>query len=274
MFQIDFRDTYNLLNILSEHFGVSSQSIEQYKKEYNELSYSEKPNKKFEDLNDYFQFSMPDYKIYDIKIAFYHVTTSNNECEEIKLRGLKDLQFAVSQDTNMRRFLKEHGVVIDIYHHTITYGDNNIINYVPDHIFYTKLENNSKPERHLVFKLYKDHIVWGFSDFKSLKGYSCIHEIPEFVNNIEEYLGVPNLKSDWIAEGHMPYLIKAEIPLSKLDINCIGGSEEYILQYLIESMISRLIDGSPAQQIIFLKEGEFISPDEIIEINNILPSEQ
>lgn len=79
---------------------------------------------------------------------------------------------------------------------------------------------------------------------------------------------------DTIAEGHMPYLIKAIIPLSKLNLECIGGSEEYILMFLIESMISRLINDSPVQHIIFLKEGEFISPDEIIEINNILPSEQ
>ena len=50
----------------------------------------------------------------NIEMVAFHVTTCNDECAEIKKNGLQNLQWVLSNDTALCRFLKEYDISFDI----------------------------------------------------------------------------------------------------------------------------------------------------------------
>lgn len=55
-----------------------------------------------------------------------HVTTNNDTCSFIRKFGLLDLQQALTIETPLHMYLKEHGILIDaeeglIHHHSTSY---------------------------------------------------------------------------------------------------------------------------------------------------------
>ncbi|QPQ30957.1 hypothetical protein [Lysinibacillus sp. JNUCC 51] len=265
---IDFMDTENLYNNLVGILGISKEEIDNFIDKYNEKDFYDRERITFNFLNEQFNFVIPEISISDITISFYHVTTNNNECKEILEHGLRDLQYVCTENTQFKRFINEHGIEIDISNNIIKHNDN-VINYIPDYKFYSRFENENRPEGHLIFKLYKDQIVWGFREFKSLERYSCIHLYPEFLNNLYNAFKAPDLLSDWLEENNKAYLIKANVLLEKVDLCTFETVEEEVVLRLIELLFCRLIEGSPSESILLLKEGHFINPNEISEINEI-----
>ena len=58
----------------------------------------------------------------ELDFIFFHVTTSANGCASIRKNGILDLKKAYEcEDSELRRFLENHGVSIDIQKALLTY---------------------------------------------------------------------------------------------------------------------------------------------------------
>lgn len=59
-----------------------------------------------------------------MEVVAFQVTTCNDECAEIKKNGLRNLQWVLSNDTALCRFLKEHNISFDIESKLMYIGGN------------------------------------------------------------------------------------------------------------------------------------------------------
>ena len=152
------------------------------------------------------EHSLLDFEIY---ITSLHVTTDKDNCSSLKKYGLLNLQQALIKDTPLRAYLEDFGVFIEIDKKQIKYHDK---------VFDVSKEYNgiNKPIDWIIYKLYRDFQVNSFfySD-NVLKYGGGIRRRPEFLYNLAEFLGEPNIEYDWIKDTNC-YVIKYKSALSQL----------------------------------------------------------
>ncbi|KGR89842.1 MULTISPECIES: hypothetical protein [Bacillales] len=152
------------------------------------------------------EYSLLDFEIY---ITSLHVTTDKDNCSSVKKYGLLNLQQALIKDTPLRAYLEGFGVFIEIDKKQIKYHDK---------VFDISKEYNgiNKPVDWIIYKLYRDFQLNSFfySD-NVLKYGGGIRRRPEFLYNLADFLGEPNIEYDWI-KGTNCYVIKYKTAISQL----------------------------------------------------------
>lgn len=145
--------------------------------------------------------------IKNLKIMAFHVTTSSDECAEIRANGLKNLQKVLSENTALSRALKNHGVVFDIPRRKMKYNHQEID---IDYERYRDTDNLSEREEEIekiAHRVFYDHCVDGFMVRDNIFTYSTIHKYPEFLLKIEDaFPELQALVSDWI-QVSKPYRV-------------------------------------------------------------------
>ena len=71
------------------------------------------------DVNAFYEkyrIVMDSIDIEKLEIAAFHVTTCVDDCNEIKLYGLHNLQWVLENDTQLRRFLKQNYISLSLIH--------------------------------------------------------------------------------------------------------------------------------------------------------------
>lgn len=119
--------------------------------------------------------------IENLEIAAFQVTSNSNECADIKKHGLRNLQWVLSNDTNLNRFLKQNNISFDIESKRMYIGD---IAYDVDYEKYMDLDVISKRNEQLHkigHKIYYDFQINAFLFCEDIYSYSTIHEAPEFL---------------------------------------------------------------------------------------------
>lgn len=79
------------------------------------------------DVNAFYEkyrIVMDSIDIEKLEIAAFHVTTCVDDCNEIKLYGLHNLQWVLENDTQLRRFLKQNYISFDIDNKCVYVGEN------------------------------------------------------------------------------------------------------------------------------------------------------
>ena len=128
-----------------------------------------------------------------VKYIGFHVTTSNDECAEIKKHGIVDLRTALSINTNLKRFLMKHGITFDFTRNIMicnnTEHDVNYENYraIADY--------GNSPLKRIAHKLCYDPQVNGFFNCDNIGNYSIIDKYPEILHTISEFTSIE--LSDW-----------------------------------------------------------------------------
>ena len=137
-----------------------------------------------------------------LKINAYHITSNYDECAEVKQFGLRNLQFVMSNDTRLSRFLKENNLHFDIDKKVLYYeGDKYNINYD----YYRWRVNLLPRERSLADiarRLYYDHAVNGFLACNDLLSYGTdIHLRPEILMLLVNlFPKLEGLEKEWISQ--------------------------------------------------------------------------
>lgn len=111
----------------------------------------------------------------------FHVTTCKDKCAEIKKNGLHNLQWVLSNDTALCKFLKENNISFDIESKLMFV---NGIAYDVDYEKYRNLDVISKKKEQLHkigHKLYFDFQINAFLFCMDIYDYSTIHNAPEFL---------------------------------------------------------------------------------------------
>ena len=131
------------------------------------------------------EYRLEDLCLQDVHFIGFHVTASLDDCNEIKANGIRDLQYVLSHDTMLSRFLKLGGIQFDI---------ENCLMYINGQRFDIDFENFRRkillsPKEELLdpiaHRIYYDFCLDGYWASDNVEGYGTdIHKRPEFISKL------------------------------------------------------------------------------------------
>lgn len=255
----DIRTSEYAQNTLTKLTGVPLSIWEGYLGRENEYKYVDYL---VEDvINSYGQLPN-DYR--DFEFRYFHVTTSANECAAIKKYGLLDLKQAYfCPDSELRIFLENHNVNIDIAEQVLTHNGNEYdISYAP----YAPRHNTKEYSCWAIGrKFYYDYTTCGFLSVWERSPYGGqVHHRPEILMDIDNLLGL-QLSQEW-ARTRSAYEVVAKVSGDKI---VYDGDEEQsetdkVLNYLTKAYLTAFAE--PTEEILLLKNRIQVPPEDIIEI--------
>lgn len=195
---------------------------------------------------------------------YFHVTTSANECASFNKYGILDLQESYKcPESELRQFLDERGIRVDINNRTLTYRGREY------DITYTQSAPRSGSYEHACWcigrKFYYDYTTCGFLSVWESNAYGGgVHYRPEILSDIDRLLGL-TLSQDWCI-SHKPYEILAAVQGTDIvyDGNEENDSKDRIVDYLTRAYNTAF--GSPFEEIVLLKNHVQVPPNRILEI--------
>lgn len=214
--------------------------------------------------------------IENLEIVAFQVTSSSDECADIKQYGLHNLQWVLSNDTCLNRFLKKNNISFDIESKLMYIGNSS---YDVDYEKYKDLDVISKRKEQLHkigHKIYYDFQINAFLFCKDIYDYSTVHEAPEFLYTLsclnEATKGI-DMKWKDICK---PYVIKFKSKLKDFAYFTFYGNErEYkkdrqdnwseLRRQLILRAVESAFSDSASQIFAYMKPNTVIAPENIIE---------
>lgn len=256
----DIRSTEYAQQTLSALTGVSIPTWESYLDHEREYAY---PDDLVADVIDT-HGHLPDSYM-DFEFIYFHVTTSANGCASIQRHGLLDLKRAYScQDSELRRFLEEHDIYIDLDKKTLAYRDQAF-----DITFYSGIRPRQDATASNCWsigrKFYFDFTSCGFLSVWERQPYGGqVHRRPEILSDIDKLLNL-RLSQEWTLT-HEPYEIVAKVSGEKIvyDGDDEQSEKEKVLYYLTKAYWTAF--GEPSEEILLIKNNVQIPPKDIIEI--------
>lgn len=262
---IDFSTPYSSLKSLGD---ITTLSLDELKCLSEEIFREDQSNQRLESYINRELFINKK----ELYVTFFHITTVPDP-NSLENYGLLPLKQALKSDTFIKRFLGKYNIHFDL--------ENNILCHENRKIplkGYSELGYSDKGTR-LYYRLNKDSNTNGFY-YYSWDGpseYSSIDVLPEFLDDTLTMLFdsgdmYESIKSDWIKQTNR-YLLKAEIPLSKIEIPEVEDYPYCIASRLLDCSRLSYGDMLPTDRdIVFLNSDEIVEPHEIkkIELKKVL----
>ena len=214
--------------------------------------------------------------IENLEIVAFQVTSNSNECVDIKNHGIHNLQWILSNDTDLKRFLKKNNIRFDIDSKMMYIGD---ISYDVDYEQYKDLDVISKRNEQLHkigHKIYYDFQINAFLFCRDIYDYSTIHEAPEFLYTLSCFnAATKGIDMKW-KDLCKPYVIKFRSKLKDFAYFTFYGNErEYkkdrqdnwhdLRRLLISRAVESAFSDSSSQIFAYMKPNTVIAPENIIE---------
>jgi hypothetical protein len=167
-----------------------------------------------------------DVPISEIVVFATHFTSNNDACNSIKEHGLRDLQFALANETPLKKFLSTHGIEFDIKQCTIS------ANGAVHNITFNCYEHENLIT-HISRKIYYDNKMSYFLHICDVNEYGGdVHKRPEILNNIDEFLG-SKLAEEW-EKISTQYEIDFTVPLLRIRGLKICDDDDITINSLLE----------------------------------------
>ena len=214
--------------------------------------------------------------IENLEIVAFQVTSCCDECEEIKQYGLRNLQWVLSNDTKLCRFLKENNISFDVERKQMYIGD---IAYDVDYEKYKDLDviSRRKEQLHKIgHKIYYDFQINAFLFCKDIYDYSTIHEAPEFLFTLSSLNEVTKgIDTKW-KDISKTYVVKFKSKLKDFAYYTFYGNErEYnedqrenwceLRRLLISRAVESALCDSTSEIFAYMKPDTVITTENIIE---------
>lgn len=201
----------------------------------------------------------------DFKFIYSHITTSANNCAAIKKYGILDLKRAyLCKDSELRIFLDQHGIVIDLNNSLLTFSERSY-----DITFNSGGCPRTGTQEYLCWsigrKFHYDYTTCGFLSIWERSPYGGqVHCRPEILWDIDNLLRL-DLSREW-ERSHFPYEITAQVKGSDIvfDGDENQSDNDKVLMYL--TMAYDTAFGEPFEHILLMKNEVQIPPTDIIEI--------
>lgn len=213
-----FGDKNEVLKTFADYLGVSKDRLRVFI-ENREMPYDDELDIELEAIRNEFNINLDDKQTDNIYIIFKHITTTRDNFESLKKYGLRDLQFALEEDTPLNKFLGENGIAFDINNNKmfIDGSEYNIVNsssYEDSKRFMSLLHNKFNHD---------ECQIEGFSesskkelDYPTVKGY------PEILLSIDNFLNSINNSKDlgekWKSNNNDKYYV-LEFEVAIKDLN-------------------------------------------------------
>ena len=230
------------------------------------------------DFEVFFEKFLPvinEIDVENLEFVAFQVTSNNDDCKKIKQCGVRNLQWTLSNDTELNSFLQQKGIRFDISKKLMIIDD---VEYDIDYEKYRNLRFMDKKEdwlHKIGHKVYYDFQINAFLLCKDIYSYGTIHEAPEFLFTLSSFSGkTADIDSQWKIKNS-PYVIKFKAKLSDFAYFTFYDTEDeyYIDQQngwygLRKNLISKAVDSafSANESEIFA----YMKPDTVIKPENIL----
>lgn len=216
----------------------------------------------------------------DLYFTAYHVVGSIDECKEINQDGILNLQMVLSHDTIISKMLMKYGIIFDIPKKIMTCSG---INYNIDYNSYRGIESENDTQRKLKsisHRIYYDFCVNGFFYCKDVTAYGTdIHTGAEFFYTLAEFMEEAKRLDDYWRKHSKSYKVYFKVPLCQIHRFTFDFEEsfnQYTENELLElkrKMLSLALDvafnNCAYEPTIYLKDDEYVRPDQIIDCKEI-----
>ncbi len=217
---------------------------------------------------------------YDLLLTALHVTTSNDECSSIHRYGLLNLQNAIRLDTTLGRYIREHGIDIDLVEKNIRYN-NSVYNIGLESFRRSSVDSEEETALYdVIEKLYMDYQVNAFFSRTNVLHYGGgVSRRPEFLEDLSHLLNNREIENDWRNGHNRCYVIeffeKASsfsddtFELGERDVRRLSLEEleikrrKWIIEKTLEAIYECYNHRSLPENIAYLKPGIEIPPSNI-----------
>lgn len=206
-------------------------------------------------------FDSLDVKTLALKVM--HYTSNNDNCDAIRKLGLGDLQFVLTEDTPLKRFLDSKNIAIYPDTCTLVYKDKQYdITY--------KTEGFDKPVTHkIAHKIYYDNQLNGFFRNSNIERYGArVDKRPEFLYNIDDCFKL-NLSYEWEKECK-PYMVTYLAPVSDFALftfydtdRCKDFDEQIVAERLIQKALGVVSLADYDEIFAYMKQKIIVKPNQI-----------
>ncbi|WP_270283950.1 hypothetical protein [[Clostridium] scindens] len=204
-----------------------------------------------------------------VKAKVTHYTSNNDNCETIRKIGLGDLQFAVSRDTPLKRFLEKNDISI--------FPDTHLLKYKEQlfDISYTRYDSDN-PVTQVAHKMYYDNQISCFFRIIDISRYGGhVDKRPEILFNLDTLFKSLSLSRSWV-EQSKSYEVSFLAPLSDFELFTFYDHRQtpyYDNEKMAEAIIEKALGVASAadsdELFAYMKPSIVISPNQIISIKEI-----
>lgn len=201
----------------------------------------------------------------DFEFIYFHITTSANKCSSFYKHGILDLKKSyLCQDSELRMFLEQNNIFIDLSLCTLTYRGKQF------DISYGKCPwNDDSPEYYcwcIGRKFFYDYTTCGFLSVWERAPYGgYVHRRPEILSDIDNLLGL-DLSTKW-AMSHTAYEIIVKISGKYIVYNSYDDKpeEDKVIDYLTRAYLTAF--GEPHEDELLIQNNIQIPVSNILQIN-------
>ena len=214
--------------------------------------------------------------IESLEMVAFQVTSNSNDCADIKKYGLRNLQWVLSNDTNLCRFLKDNNISFDIENRLLYIGDTA---YDIDYEKYRNLDMISRRNEQLHnigHKIYYDFQINAFMFHKDIYEYSTICQAPEFLYTLAVLNeATKGIDTKW-KNMCKPYVVKFKCKLKDLAYFTFYEREDAynedrqenwskLKKLLITSAVERAWGNKTSEAVAYMKPDVAIAPENILD---------
>ncbi len=237
---------------------------------------NDKKDKDFSDFIEKYNAKIEQINLQNLKLVVMHITSSIDDCVDIRKYGIKNLQWVLSNETKLSKFLEKEGIIFDINQGKMFVNDKeyNIKYEQYEEIEYSLTELEEKVED-ISYKIYCDYQINGLFCVNSRFNYGTtdIRKHPEFLEALSKILEQEKLVSKWerYSKG---YVIYFEAKVSELEYYSFGAEvsddEDYleIKEYLVYMALERCVE-EDLERYVYMKPNIGVLKNNIKEIIEI-----
>lgn len=234
------------------------------------------------------EFNIKDEKLLekDIELVSLHSTTSIDNCQSIKEKGIINLQDAVSQETPLKTYLENKDIQINIEEKYLLFKGEKLDISKKNEGF--GLSDEDEYRNRIIHKFYGDFQVNGFLCHENVLTYGgYTKDRPEILFDLANFLKDEKIELDWVKDKNKKHhIIKFKQPLNYYiwytfeveyednDYGITKDNLEYLPNNVIESKVKKWVI---QKSLYLLKEGIYelysyvhpewrIAPEDIVEI--------
>lgn len=200
----------------------------------------------------------------NLDVCFFHVTTSNNECDDYYKYGVLDLQSVYrNSDTELRKFLDEREIYIDLDGKTICV-EGKIYSISTDNGRTDYYDRQADKGYYVGNKFYNDFSICGFFCLKPNEPYGGgVDKRPEILNDICRFTRY-NICKEW-EQSHKTYIIKIKVCFNSIAPFFCSKDDEYsIKKELLKMAFDRYYYMEDEEKICILRKNVTIDRNGIL----------
>lgn len=230
-------------------------------------------------FNEKYFKEIVDIDIENLEIVAFQVTTSDDECEDIKKNGLRNLKWVLSNDTVMNNYLSKYGIRVDVDNRSLyTAGDTYNIEYdkTKDTDLLTDEEQLLQDIGYTVYNDYQINQINAFLSCKKIFDYSVVCKAPEFLFRLSELnKDTKEMYINW-TNNHEPFVVKFKAKINDFDYDTFyRDKQEYeddknknwleMKKKLVLLALNVMLDKNSWEIFAYMKSDTVITPDNIID---------